>query len=316
MHAEAIQEIRACLPRGRTLFHDARDRYALLLLGYAAEHYGTIAALRRSPYAQLLEKPAVKRILAAQGNGRVSPDLFRYAPEKDWQTYTLTLSQWPKASKGRPNAWDQVSRAGQNLVLQLNFSNEHDAAYRRLNGTRSAGAFAYTCHPVKHGGRYTLAWARLDIDLEGGEALVEELQTDWIRDIHEALEDYRRYGKSDTGWKMVQKWYGISCSREQFKAYTDEVLAHYKRQWHDSMLSAVIFFLREELGIRRIFYHTPESHKALKRMGNDLPPRSLYTKLPRRFCFRETEAVPAFLPDRYVRRAQARCAFRLQLLEL
>lgn len=172
MHATEIQEIRACLPRGRTLFYYTPDRYAFLLLAYAAERHTTIAALRGSPFAQLLQKPPVRALLSTLGSGRVNADIFRYAPADDWQCYTLSLASWPFAGEGQRNAWHQVSRTGKNLVLQLNFSNEHDGPYGKLNSEVSVGAFGYTCHPVRRSGRYTLAWARLDIDLDTGETLV------------------------------------------------------------------------------------------------------------------------------------------------
>ncbi|MBT2971011.1 MAG: hypothetical protein B6D72_16935 [gamma proteobacterium symbiont of Ctena orbiculata] len=31
--------------------------------------------------------------------------------------------------------------------------------------------------------RETLAWARLDVDLERNEVLIEEVQSDWVRDM-------------------------------------------------------------------------------------------------------------------------------------
>lgn len=142
------------------------------------------------------------------------------------------------------------------------------------------------------------------------------MQSDWLRDIVDALKDLERVDDTELGWRRVQRWYGISCTRETFQRYADVVLKTYRRQWHDALLSAVLFFLREELGISRVFYHTPESHKALKRMHGTLPPRSLYTDLPRRFCFRTTEEFPRFLAQRGIRRTASKTPFKLNLLEL
>ncbi len=58
-----------------------------------------------------------------------------------------------------------------------------------------------------------------------------------------------------------------------------------------------MWFLRTELGIRRIFYHTFDSGVKLNRIAGTRPPRSLYTRLPSRFCFRETCVPPSFLID-------------------
>ena len=36
--------------------------------------------------------------------------------------------------------------------------------------------FEWTSHPVHEGRHRTLAWARIDLDWESGEALIEEIQ--------------------------------------------------------------------------------------------------------------------------------------------
>ena len=75
-----------------------------------------------------------------------------------------------------------------------------------------------------------------------------------------------------------------------------EVRLRLSRQvWDEAMLCAAIRFLVEELGIRRIFYHTPESGAFYKGYGAEGAPRSLYTKLPKRFCFQSVEEGPGFL---------------------
>ena len=68
------------------------------------------------------------------------------------------------------------------------------------------------------------------------------------------------------------------------------------------MLSAALSLVRNELGVRRVFFHTFETGSRLKRMGACAPPRSLYTKLPRRFCFRPTHSGPLFLHEERDRR--------------
>ena len=59
------------------------------------------------------------------------------------------------------------------------------------------------------------------------------------------------------------------------------------------------YFLKEEIGINTIFYHTFEGGNFLK--GIDYakkPPRSLNTSLPKKFCFELTNQYPAFLSNR------------------
>ena len=61
------------------------------------------------------------------------------------------------------------------------------------------------------------------------------------------------------------------------------------------MLAATLWFLYVELGIQRIYYHAYESGCVLKHINSTKPPRSLYTELPRKFCFEKTTQAPEFL---------------------
>jgi len=50
-----------------------------------------------------------------------------------------------------------------------------------------------------------------------------------------------------------------------------------------------------ELGISKVYYHTYESGNYFKGLPEySRPPRSLYTKLPKRFGFKETQEKPEF----------------------
>jgi hypothetical protein len=62
------------------------------------------------------------------------------------------------------------------------------------------------------------------------------------------------------------------------------------------MLTAALDFLHREIGIHRVFYHTFETGRAFKGIYRD-PPRSLYTTLPRRFCFQPTREAPRMLME-------------------
>ena len=61
------------------------------------------------------------------------------------------------------------------------------------------------------------------------------------------------------------------------------------------MLAASLWFLREEIGIRRVWFHDHKTGQLLKRIGDRMPPRSLYSRLPRKFCFRKVTDSPEFL---------------------
>ena len=301
MDPPQVTEIIECLPKGRTKFHYFRDRYALDLLRWFVGRGKTVAEVKRSRYARLLAKPRVRALCARLPDGRVTPEhlLNAWAPRP--LVFLLTLGRW--GSRGHAwRTWYQVSRPGENLVLQLNFSGMHNRRYERLMRSTiewwEGHPFLCTYHPVNDDGRLTLAWARLDVDLDGGEALVEEIQNDWIREAFAC-------------WRSIDE--------RPLARYRREVLAPYVRVWDEAMLAATLWFLREELGVRRIFYHTFESGNRLKHISGRRPPRSLYTELPRRFCFEETADMPRLLActrHRRLRKELRRGTLRWFLLEL
>ena len=298
MDIKQIEDLRAMLPAGRTLFTYAKHQYGLQLLRYAAPRPVPVSALRQTAAAPLLQKPQVRTALAQCGKEIRREFLdtqiaYLLAPEH----YVLTLDVWATAS-GRGRAM-QTSRAGANLVLQLNFSNRHNRAFERLVKPKDGWEFNYCGHPVlcdkRASRRYTLAWARLDIDFDRGETLIEEIQTDWIRNalsLHHEIQSVMQ-GKM----RRPDYWqHDFEGKDADIVEYCERYLAPHRERWDEAMLSATLFFLREELGITNIWIHTPGSGIFLKQIGRfSAPPVSLYSDLPKRFCFRETEALPGFL---------------------
>ncbi|MCP4378833.1 MAG: hypothetical protein GY794_21985 [bacterium] len=283
MDTKQAKEIIACLPEGRTIFRYFKDRYAPALLSYIVGDGMTPSQIKKTPMAKLLNRPVLKNLAANLGGSPLTP----MALDSTWpavpESYLLTLGVWGDHIAGRRDqAWFQTSRPAANLVLQLNFSTKHDRPYDKLLKPDDYHPFSNEYHPINEAGRHTLAWARIDIDLDAGEALIEEIQNDWIRN---ALQSWR-HGWPETNAKP------IAMAR-----YLRDVLSPHMRIWDEAILSAAIWFLRSELGVRRIFYHTFESGTRLKQIDGTKPPRSLYTRLPNRFCFRETCVPPSFLID-------------------
>lgn len=298
MDREYAIEILACLSQERTCYHYFKDRYALQLLGYAAGTGTTIDTLRSSRYGRLLNKPLVRQLLAKCGDGRIDRERIEACWQDPLLPFLLTVGMW-----GSKRGWqdNQTSRPGYNLVLRLNFSHDHDRRFLKLFAPYHwcDSLNNYWGHPVMKSGerryyRQTLAWARLDVDLENGEALIEEIQTDWVREANDAR---RCLPNCDSCGREVRNEY---CRRiEKARRYLDEVLKPYSTVWDEAMLSAALLFLREELGLSRVWYHTWRSGNALKGIGNRwAPPHSLYQKLPQRFCFSETDCMPQMLRSR------------------
>lgn len=293
MDRQTADEVVACLVGERTLFHYYRDRYSIGLLRHLSRQQAlSVAALKQTPYAQLLQKPRVKSVLADMGGRQL--DEFHLAGhdyDANQEAFVLTLDTWG-SDRRRDRRWKQTSRRGYNLVLQLNFCRRHDQAYQRLGC--SGSYFNYCGHPVSRQ-RNTLAWARLDLDLDSGTALIEEIQSDWIRDVAWQEAAIRRRLQAGRLPSDPMPFRGLKCSLQIALDYCNFVLTRYSAIWAEAMLWAAIAFLREEIGLSCIFYHSVESGQQLKRIKGNLPPRSLYTELPRKFCFEATHEAPEFL---------------------
>ncbi|MEM7018696.1 MAG: hypothetical protein AAF512_15310 [Pseudomonadota bacterium] len=299
MDKALVDEIIASQPDGRMLFDYFPDRYAVWVLSRLIGDEKRIAEIRKIPLAvRLLERPLIKELLALSGDGVLRREMLDMAWAEPARQFLLDFTTW---SDDGDRIWNQMSRKGSNLVVQLNFSNAHEEQYQRLVKPSSDYLFKFSCHPVKMRGgqdrfRETLAWARIDLDFEADEALIEEIQSDWVREAQDMLDQLEKesWGADDL------EMYGAYGSIDNVRRYLTEVLEPYRQLWEEAMMSAAIKVIVEELGIRTIFYHSYETGAAIK-MCN--PPRRLYTKLPRKFGFEKTETWPSFLKPKVYRKA-------------
>lgn len=308
MKTEDAKDIITCLPNGRTVYPYHQDRYAVQLLEFVVDDQVSISELRDSEFGKLLSRPTVKSVVASCGSGTLSRDDLAKAWPLDVEIYRLSLSRWGPESEKDWDRWGyQTSRPGQNLVLQLNFSNVHNQAYGKIVKSKDNSPFAFYGHPVVQRDWHTLAWARLDIDLDGGEALIEELQSDWVRYSRKAAEFAQRTLAGADGQEPEKTivFDGQTLDAQAVCAYYNDVVAPHAKLWDEAMLSAALWFLVSEIGVRQIYLHDHESGCKLKNLTFSQPPRSLYTKLPQRFCFQKSKQGPSFLfakPDRRLRK--------------
>ncbi|MEP3277785.1 MAG: hypothetical protein ABJN26_18980 [Stappiaceae bacterium] len=294
MELEQAQQIIRVLPKQRTLFDYYQDRYAIVLLEQKTKQPAPITFLKKTRFGKLLDKSAVKQIIAHKGDGILSREDLAYAERKDAFQSVLTLGLWSGRRRGRD--WAQTSRQGTNLVLQMNFDREHDRAYERLVGSIDESPFCELAHPICTKGRTTMAWARLDIDWNSGEALVEEVQNDWVRGALSAYKDAKRLSAAEGGEKRNFHFWGYHLGRApSYIEYVEKYLLPRAKYWSEAMLTATIWFLREELNIPVIWYHTPETGKLVKNIKYNGPPVSIYSRLPKQFCFALTDETPPFV---------------------
>lgn len=302
-------------------FHYSRGQYALMLLANALEQPITLRDLKPTVFGRLIEKPCVQEVLRAAGSLDITSRDLQYTQRQlpDRQAYRISFSQWgdPDSDVWMPD-YDQTSRPGMNLVLQLNFPRTHQRDFANLLSPASFAAFNYSGHPVsKSPGESRLAWSRIDIDLVRREALIEEVQCDWVRDatryrteIASARNSLGRNGTIPRNLAPGQyppgtihamaEYLKTPCDQlqQRMNTYIDRVLAPYAKVWDEAVLAATIHLLRRNLGIGRIYYHTFESGNHMKHLDEgDQPPRSLYTDLPRQFAFVKTMRPPRMLME-------------------
>ncbi len=285
MNITEIDEIIECLPKGRTFFPYYPGRYAPMLLAWVFNDESTIDEVKRSHYAGLLQKPAVQNILATQGKNTLCTESLSLAWVDPHETFLLTLGKWG----GEKRDWQQTSRNGHNLVLQLNLHEGYRRSLERIVPEEYHWWFKDSGHPVMEKGqrafyRQTLGWARLDIDFTTGEALIEEIQNDWLRDVA-------------TVQSMCARTHGDTNVSKAVTAYTAFVQQRLSKIWDEALLSAALWFLKEELGITSVWYHTFDTGNHLKNIKQDFPPRSIYSRLPKKFCFTKTFDQPIFLSN-------------------
>lgn len=299
MTPESTAALRHTLPPYEP-FHYYRDRESAWLLQAHLLGDTSVRAIRHSALAKLLDRPLI-RPLAAGGAGVLRhADLARLARadclldhdtlsaagsaaleaiyDVPWMDFEVTYDTW----HDRDWKWAQMSRAGANLVVQLGFPSDHGALLQRTIGAGERVNFECDLHPVRPSGRPTLAWARLDVDMDAGIALIEEVQSDWLRYVRAYA---RRLGVSRPRSRELRN----------VRDYETGLTAQYDRVWAKALLLFVLMLLRDRLGVRDVFMHQPATGAKMKWIDMRHPPVSLYTALPRSFCFLATRDVPEFL---------------------
>lgn len=97
MDRQIIDEIIACLQGERTVYHYYRDRYGFGLLRQLSRQGGealSVAALKKSAYAPLLNKPRIKSALARLGRDRIDEQfLAAHDHDPDQESFVLTRAE-------------------------------------------------------------------------------------------------------------------------------------------------------------------------------------------------------------------------------
>lgn len=283
MKPESISLIRQCLPETVDLPYYA-DRESAWILAQLMLADTPVAVLKRDPQtAPLVKRPLIRAHVAGCGGVLRQRDVMALAHADQsvnwsrisaparvaldelccthWQGFRLNFGAF---GVGRERMWSQMSRNGGNLVVQLGFPCDHAALMGRYLGRNPRKELEFNKHPVRETGAPTLAWARLDVDLETGQALIEEVQSDWLRFAQARLLRLEQHAPRSRAYKSM-------------KAYEGSVRQQYQKIWPRAILLAALWVLRDHLGRCDVFMHRPETGTELKLIwGNPAAAVTLY----------------------------------------
>lgn len=287
MNNEEIRYIKRCIDTPLT-FQYSEGTFAKILLDYTTKDGERIANIKNNRMGYLLNKPSIKKIVAQCGNGILDKDLLKEEWTEKTKIFSLSIGQWGILESKKKNCtYYQVSRPQKSLVLQVNFGGDHDNFFYSNFSKKQRVFFSEDLH-AGHFKRNSLGWVRIDLDLDSGESLIEEVQTDWMKTVLQLRKELK---KENSDHLLVMNR-PSAC-----KSYVDYMLARYKN-WDEILLSSAIRFLKEELGMETIWYHTFESGRFYKMMPDySLPPRSLYTTLPKKMGFECVNEIPKILQE-------------------
>lgn len=305
MKAETLKALLHELPQSPAFLYYP-DRESPWLMARQMDACARVGALKTGPLARYLDRPLVKPVVAACGGtlSRADLDAVAFADrtidrphsraaaagiaaafEAPWFDFEVSFAAWTSNFLGFASA--QMSRPGANLVLQLGFTPEDVEMLNYYVGADQRHLFEYDLHPVRSTGRPTLAWVRIDV--EGKVALIEEIQSDWLRFTGEVSKTWARTRPNRHMTHAMKIYHGLM--RERYEAI-----------WPRAALLAALAALRMMMGVREVYMHQPKTGMALKGITGRPPPRSLYSQLPRSFGFRPTSKVPPLLGRRHRRR--------------
>lgn len=292
------------------VYYYYKDKYLVdSLLEKMNDSQISVNELKSGLASRLLQKQWFKSaILSKSGGSKVRREDIEHFWPQGTLAFDVQVSHWGEdPKKHQKDKWLQTSRSGYNLVLQINLNQEHFEVYNSWLKPRwhGEGIFNCTCHPVSEK-RITLGWIRIDLDFETNELLIEEIQTDWLRDLASLAKNLKTNEASKH--KSILKSDGIDGSIDNFWKYYD-YMQPIAKIWDELAASVAIWFAKTELQIQNIYMHSFESCLLFKDQYNSKPPRSIYTKLPKKMGFVMCESVPEFLRKeiylkRYFRKAK------------
>lgn len=309
METTEIDEILEIFEGYREKFPYRKDGFALTRLLDETGEGKSVAEIKKGPNGRFLNLPLIRDFISRIGDGQLTPDQFLFATTHATDLYLVTLDKWGNEKKYWTRSWDQMARPGFNLVIQLNLSNKHLEKIRRVDhDLLDYMTPQFSDHPVRDDGLVTVSWARIDMDVMSGVALIEEIQSDWIRETGYLRNRVKSMSLRDN-LSHLFRHHDKPAPRKSWLKYLEGNDFHrMEKHWAEATLEATCQFLKQEIGITDIYLYDFETGNRFKGMKSDYyqPPRSLYTSLPKRYGMKRVNEVPAFLlkkTDRHLRKA-------------
>lgn len=287
MDIKELKEVIECFDTQRTLIHYYPDRYVIYLMQklLGENERMSVSEIRSGAYGKLLNRPLLRGLVS--GDGYLYRTALDYYNPSAIEGLVVTLGAWNERHK----SWNQTTQPSANLVLQFNLSKQWSQKISYALGQDANQIFGWG-HPVSQKRGCTLGWTRLDMDFDSGEVLIEEIQTDLVRGLNR-LKMSLELAKAKQRDSIKLRGIEIPCAKAEVAL---EVMSSlFYEHWSEAMLWASIWFCLEELGMNHIYYHEHETGALLKGLNYSRPPRSLYSQLPKKFCFRKTQYGPSFL---------------------
>ncbi|HAA10745.1 MAG TPA: hypothetical protein DCE41_03230 [Cytophagales bacterium] len=283
MEKSQVDEVLAVLGTGAKPWNYYQDQFIMHHLArLVKEEPMTVKRFKQSRYSGWLRKQILQEFLAKQLQGLITTESILMSPQVPQLFLTYSLGKW--GGMGVLNrSHFQTTRVGFNLVLQVNLCKGLVNTFKRYV-SKKAEMPKFWGHPVSDV-HATLGWVRLDFDLGTDSILIEEIQSDLVRQLPKMMQ--RMKPRNPKGDETVSN--GIrKFLRREFEPYN--------RMWSEALLACALQFIDQELGFRQVYMHTWESGCVLKGISQRHgPPRSLYTQLPKKFGFVKQDKPPVHL---------------------
>ena len=131
MKTSTLNWVYKCVANQKKHFKYEKGLYVYNLLNIALKNGAKSKKdLQNSPYNFLMNKPEIKTITQNTGAGVFTQDQLKWV-NKEEKFFGVSVGKWGEDKSHRNSSYYQTSCPGKNLVLQLNFDNEHDIIYHK-----------------------------------------------------------------------------------------------------------------------------------------------------------------------------------------